>query len=91
MSFDLKDGLKGVAVVILATLGIAGIAFVLCIAGSCLGALVGLVVGYTPYIGGMVIAGLSQLGIANANLVNIGAALGFIGGFIRSYTLNKSE
>lgn len=91
MGFDLVEGLKGVAVIVaVALIAIVGI-FIMAVFGAAIGAFVGCVVSVTPWLGNAVIAGFATFGIADVNLVYVGAALGFIGGFFKSIQVNNKD
>ena len=91
MSFNLVEGMKGVMLIIVGALLIVGILFVGAILGALIGAVVGFVVSVTPWLGAAVIAGFATLGITGVNLVQVGAALGFIGGFFKSVQYNNKS
>lgn len=61
---------------------IAILVFICAIGGTLVGAFIGFVVSITPYLGDAVINGFAIVGTENANLIDIGAMVGFIGGII---------
>lgn len=62
-----------------------------CILGAAVGAFSGWVLTHVPYLGEWVVSGLRTLGVYMKldDLIPLGAALGFVGGFFRS--VNKSN
>ena len=63
-----------------------------CLLGAAVGAFTGWVLMYVPYLGEWVVSGMRTLGVYMKldDLVSLGAALGFVGGFFRSVN-NKKE
>ncbi|MFH1393684.1 MAG: hypothetical protein ABII71_05255 [Candidatus Micrarchaeota archaeon] len=60
--------------------------FVFAILGAVMGAIAGWLVDLTPFLGEAVKHGFSSVfGVYNPNLVEIGAMLGFIGGFFKNW------
>ncbi|MBU0586008.1 hypothetical protein KJ780_00695 [Candidatus Micrarchaeota archaeon] len=72
--------LFGIAIAFI--IGLAVI-FLYAISGALFGALIGFLVEITPILGDLVKTGLFEFGIENANLIAIGAALGFLAGFFK--------
>ena len=68
--------------IFVAFMGILAI-FFFAIFGALMGAITGFILQNTPLLGSMVTDGFTLFGIANPNLVNIGAALGFVAGFFK--------
>ena len=79
-----------IAGVILAIIGIIAI-FFFAIIGAAMGAITGWIVGMVPILGPLVKEGFATFGFANANLVAVGAALGFVAGFFKSATNNNGN
>jgi len=60
--------------------------FVFAILGALMGAIAGWLVGITPFLGDAVRHGFTAIfGVYNPNLVEIGAMLGFVGGFFKNW------
>ncbi len=77
----------GVGVVLI---GIVAI-FLFATIGALIGAITGTILQNVPLLGGMVVKGFAQFGVENANLGEIGAALGFIAGFFKSTIEHKHD
>ncbi|MFA5077670.1 MAG: hypothetical protein WC488_04555 [Candidatus Micrarchaeia archaeon] len=75
--------LAAIAGVFVAMVGILAI-FIFAILGAVMGAIGGWIVSIAPIIGPLVKEGFMAFGVANPNLVAIGAMLGFIAGFFKS-------
>lgn len=85
MSYKDAFALSGLALLFV------GLIFVLVLLGTAIGAFVGWVVSLTP-LGGFVESGFEAFGVhASGLLVQIGAMLGFISGFIRGLVEVKHE
>ncbi len=59
------------------------IGFLAAIFGAAVGAIIGFLVGITP-LGGMIVQTFEVLGFPGIVVMNLGATLGFIGGFLVS-------
>ncbi|MFA5106390.1 MAG: hypothetical protein WC506_05540 [Candidatus Micrarchaeia archaeon] len=78
-----------VAGAVLAVFGIIAI-FFFAIIGAVMGAITGWIVGLVPILGPLVKEGFATFGFANANLVAVGAALGFVAGFFKNANNNNN-
>lgn len=74
---DLGDAL---AVSVIGSLVVA-VCFAVAILGTVIGMVVGIIIGLTP-LGGMVLAPLEAAGIHGVKMMDLGALMGFIGGFL---------
>ena len=68
---------------------ILGFLFLLPLVGTVLGALAGFVVGI--FFGDTILGILSQLGVTGVAMWQVGAFLGFVGGYFRSAGASKSK
>ncbi len=85
--------IAGVVGLIAVLIGILAI-FIFAIIGALMGAITGLILSYTPFLGQAVKDGFtSVLNVKSPDLVAIGAMLGFIAGFFKSWGggWNKSD
>ncbi|PIN85718.1 MAG: hypothetical protein COV47_00680 [Candidatus Diapherotrites archaeon CG11_big_fil_rev_8_21_14_0_20_37_9] len=90
-SAGITGGIIGGVIGIIAVLiGIIGI-FLFASFGALIGAITGWILQHIPILGDMVVRGFAQLGIANANLAELGATLGFIAGFFKSAIGKKDD
>lgn len=94
MARNTGNGILGsVGYVLLGIFGIAITAiawlltiFIFAIIGALFGAVAGWTVSITPVLGDLVLDGFLIVGLKNPNLVSLGAMLGFVAGFFKSYT-----
>lgn len=59
--------------------------FLFAILGALMGAVTGWILSITPVLGDAVMAGFSSIGVESPDLVALGAMLGFIAGFFKSW------
>lgn len=76
--------------VVVAILGIFAI-FLFAILGALIGAITGFIVGLVPILGPLVKQGFVAVGIENPDLAQIGAMLGFVGGFFKGHSGGPHE
>lgn len=90
---DIVSGVAAVFAIVIAaiiTIVIAvGLVFLMSIGGAIFGAVGGWFISMIPYVGDWVVNGFATFGIENVNLVHVGAMLGFVGGFFKSYNVNS--
>ena len=77
------SGEDAIGTVIIVVLFTAVMLFITSIAGALIGAFCGLVLGYIPFLGDWIKMGFASFGFKNVDLVQVGAMLGFIGGFFK--------
>ncbi len=80
MTVEIDDLPAAILLIVLAT----GLIFISVILGTLIGAFVGWVIEYTPFLGEWVKAGFTSFGFKNVDLVQVGAMLGFVCGFFSS-------
>ena len=85
----MRNVFEGISTVIGGLVILVGVLFLAVLLGTLVGALCGWVVGL--FFGDTILGILASIGITGFKMWQIGAFLGFVGGFFKPYSPNKKD